>query len=802
MKFFHSSVGVTALCLVATACSSDPITVQPDKTEAYTREFLKEFGVPAANHNYAMAKHAGLKVTVKETMPVMVTAEVDGTEYLFADLTLTPGTHALPVTIPRSVNQLKVTTSRGTMTVGVDDTVDLADVRNEAMEDAFYPQSAYIDAEYEDLSSSYKMKWVETEDGMAPILAFKPEELLKPYFDKNPKGQDNMDYWFQANRVTGLVDYNGVAFPLFRSETIFANKRDKARSYYLFPVYWRKNADGSKNYETWLYQVSNGNQTPHAYLKLGGGDIENNKPFPDLGYSTTVSNIADISDPTSTLTRIVKNQTIIWYVNPYMPDNHPNKAQWQFGPVEDHEVADIIDVHKIEGFTFDDGNFDEAFPLDEATMVVSRGIKVTLPQQITEPNNKKNVLFTPRFGMFIKAGEDNVSHSVPFFNRWEWGGKYFDESLDNIYFASSSAQSMVVAIAQQLKTEVMWVSDHTFTLEKRTWEGNFFTDRGAGGGLLLGFNHAATKEADTTPRDFCDVIYMMVPVQETADYGGTWTEPVAFDWIVAAEDLGGSYDWDFNDVVFSFNDILASLNTVNKNAPVARASGPGGGESVRIITVKPLAAGGTMPVYVTYTGRVMPAPVLPTEGSTMYSVAEQQLKDFIAANAAKEEEGSFILGTEVHKWLGGAGFSPVNVGESMGANTGKAISFVIPTEYSADNFDEVDWSVNASGDNKHLYGFAVLVDRENKLGIDTRSGTGYQQVPNLVLGQDTYLIGAPDPDKGKVAPQLILMHPDWQWPQELTDIRLAYPTFVDWISKPDYEEWHKNPVPEYVTKRR
>lgn len=63
-------------------------------------------------------------------------------------------------------------------------------------------------------------------------------------------------------------------------------------------------------------------------------------------------------------------------------------------------------------------------------------------------------------------------------------------------------------------------------------------------------------------------------------------------WIVACEDLGGSYDYDFNDVVFGVS-LVAKSSSSDDNAE----------SGTNKMYVTPLAAGGTLPVKLCYEGK-------------------------------------------------------------------------------------------------------------------------------------------------------------------------------------------------------
>lgn len=147
-------------------------------------------------------------------------------------------------------------------------------------------------------------------------------------------------------------------------------------------------------------------------------------------------------------------------------------------------------------------------------------------------------------------------------------------------------------------------------------------------------------------------------------------------------------------------------------------------------------------------------------------------------------DGISIVGTEVHKWLGASSTAtPVNVGGPL-THTGREVTFYAKAglDYSG---------VIMSGDNETLKNFFVIVDKENRLGIDTSEafdpagkGTASNAITLFegVFGEGSYKIGAVSEDKGSTLPQMICIYGNWQWPLEERHISLGYPKFRDWVS--------------------
>ena len=96
-----------------------------------------------------------------------------------------------------------------------------------------------------------------------------------------------------------------------------------------------------------------------------------------------------------------------------------------------------------------------------------------------------------------------------------------------------------------------------------------------------------------------------------------------------------------------------------------------------------------------------------------------------------------------------------------------------------------------SGDNETLKNFFIIVDKDNRLGIDTSEafdpageGTAANAITPFdgIFGEGSYKIGAVSEDKSSVVPQMICLRGSWQWPLEERHISLGYPKFRDWVS--------------------
>lgn len=236
-------------------------------------------------------------------------------------------------------------------------------------------------------------------------------------------------------------------------------------------------------------------------------------------------------------------------------------------------------------------------------------------------------------------------------------------------------------------------------------------------------------------------------------------------------------------------------------------SGPNGAGSVRTLKIKPVATGGTMPIYITLTARGVLSPgdipAMASDGAIKFSAANSAIKDALDSKTGADEH-TYIIGTEVYKWLGAGSYTQfVNVGSTRSDVQAREVEIIIPTDL--DLADEVRiGQAGGSKEDSPLYGFAVLVDKENTLQYDAfaNGGPGYMEAEGLEIGDDPYLIGAPDDDKEVKVPQMILVMGDWQWPTERTNILEAYPNFKEWVADHTNSLWIMDPELGKVTQKK
>lgn len=285
----------------------------------------------------------------------------------------------------------------------------------------------------------------------------------------------------------------------------------------------------------------------------------------------------------------------------------------------------------------------------------------------------------------------------------------------------------------------------TYILKNVSWEEPDGTKKS---GTYLGFDFMADKPAgqpanlnmDVT-RDwvFNDWIIKLsegldvtVPVSELQN-----AQPQA--WILAAEDLGGGFDIDYNDVVVA----------VERD-----------GNSLK---VTPMAAGGTLASYL------------------FFEIGKDNYK---------------CVG-EIHQLFGEA---PVKSGSYHPVNLGEDIKSAAPV--TIPNVPET-WSLSSAiNEENNMGGFTirVLPAGAPALGYTPRyDDPAFDKATDVkapVRGQSPYILCVPFaytlinyPETGKKTASI------WEWPTEQTYICDAYPEFAEWVKdKKISKDWYSKPA--------
>ena len=190
-------------------------------------------------------------------------------------------------------------------------------------------------------------------------------------------------------------------------------------------------------------------------------------------------------------------------------------------------------------------------------------------------------------------------------------------------------------------------------------------------------------------------------------------------WLIACEDLGGTYDYDFNDVIFGVSHVS--------------------GETTATVTA--LAAGGTLPVYL------------------------QSDYPQIKSNATVTNPGDILIPDgsndgEFHSWWGADRPSTNIINATSWGGAGASVEIEVKQDFSL------------SSDNTHA-----------KPGEEDIDMGGFRVIVKKPGEEDNTIITAPKKDGSFKAPQMFLVPNTWYWPVESQPINEVYDGFINWSSR-------------------
>jgi len=299
-----------------------------------------------------------------------------------------------------------------------------------------------------------------------------------------------------------------------------------------------------------------------------------------------------------------------------------------------------------------------------------------------------------------------------------WQNNKFKDGYDKI-----RTDAIVVNIPAGTRFGFVLDTDHGYVFSNSTYN----KDEGNPNGTELDHlkdTYAATFHTDNTlylafedwgyndgnhDNDFNDLVMKLQPTGEHINPliidKDTEASPILY--IVACEDLGGTFDWDFNDVVFGIEHVSGQTQA----------------------RVKLLAAGGTLPISLTYESTNRNADITFTD--------------------PRDGQQTVML----HAAFGAEDDVPVNV-VSGGFQASATYSDYFRVD--ADAFSVLDGAADFKVHVK--YGKS---DNENeKLSVI--------HVPNYG-------------DKSKSPQAFLIADPKWQWPAEHQNITSLYPEFSTWV---------------------
>lgn len=545
-----ASVGAA---IILSGCSAEPIL--PSKSEEYSREFIKNFGVFDRTHDWNHATRTTVDITTTRPTDVKIYADVDGTRYLFGTYLKVNGQKTLDVDIPKGVTDLVVRANGQNYAVKAGGSVDATTSRstNRASRSITYGEypvtvngvkqtiivSKTEESEWRTISSidveGYNSVMPETElninrpnvnidfvfRSVGPVIIYpvywntiQPNKLGIAYKDENGELQ-HIELWQKYSSDT------------FDPETnLLGTTQYKEIKRYEFHDFKTNEIVKEVLKEDWHDNINPNEISPSQYLELARKATED---------GDNVKSVLKVNSGDCNGTGVYNDN---W-------GNNGNYVLLEYITYDTEYDPDIKGVGT--------GN---AVNLPKGTdgCIFTKGIKLDIPVGM-------------RYGMYIERGDGTKVYSVadnnpdPLMQRDENGNALKDEN-DNYITVEG---------------------EHAF--HAATWIGPKF------GWTWLSFEDWLSDEG--SDMDLNDMVFLIenpthdhdTPVVEIEDPDDPEPDPEVWEWIIACEDLGTN-DFDFNDVVFSVSGAVTDAQTDTKT-----------------VKVKALAAGGTLPVYLWYKDR-------------------------------------------------------------------------------------------------------------------------------------------------------------------------------------------------------
>lgn len=677
-------------------CAADPIAVP--KSETYTRDFIKTFGTFDQSHDWNHATQATVNVTTAKATDIKIYALVDNVRYLFGTYLGVEGQRTLSVDIPKGTTDLIVRANGIDHNVKPGGSLSLTGERNRTF-------GTPIDGQPVTFTPTETAKEF-------------PVEIIKEYINALPEDKVNIDAVIPSTGQKVITNFYFVSdgspvtlYPLFWHTD----------SHHALGVYWL-NEDGKLDTDCMvdIYYTKSGE------LKVWkNGDVKGD----ENGNVTLREDKWHYGDNCSNCQQYgTDNIETISEDNPFLSQYYNSGTKLI---VDNEKVTSVVEggntqFHKIEAIK--EGvatprapeSVQISYNIDETQSAVTKGVTLTFDAGVKygfylkvknsainlDPSQQqidhlvfsqeiRNRQFGTSLGANPKPGQFTIGNQAEIYGKkWSSSIPGFDE--DNDYVQAAYAV-VPVTIGDETKEYAIFSFDDWKQTDQKNPDLNDLV-------FIFDENHRPSKIVDE------DVI---VP-------------DVAYTWIIACEDLGTN-DFDFNDVVFGVG------NLVEKTV---------GDVTTKTVDITPLAAGGTLPVYLYYDGnRIIP------DGTS---------------------EGEF------HSWFGKF---PSN--RPLNAHTFSP-SDLVHNLTVKDNFTMECCKLVEGGESGNMGGFQVYVEYPTGTQIITANN------PN-----------AANPDLGKEigeAPQMICVPYTWLWPRENVIITSVYDKFTEWCAdKTQHNEWHKDP---------
>lgn len=678
----HSKLkSLLALALIgvfSSSCTSEHIEIPAN--ELYAREFIKKFGVIDSNHDYNMATIGSVNIIAPAPTDIKVFAIIDGKRYIFADCRNIKGKQNITFDIPRYVKEIIVRENHTDHTVPLGGTLNLSSTTASRQINENPDGSPVSFGRYTDDFREFKGSLItEFTNELPPEDRYNYKKCVADFSFISEEGKEMVFYPIEAKRAN-----------------IQPSASNDTKPYYshALGIYWLDENDKGKirkenmldiyyGYTGEIYHINNDfDKRCDRPIEIAPGRNYDNRTIFARGIKYQF-NQSGIKYGFYLKIRVFKDDTNLSYLRPDPTTSKPKK----FDCIHFTQASLNKTFGTTDGFVDDNGNPDYQTKIDEI---------------IYGPENQK----------------------------WVHSNKWSIEPPDERY-------DHVAAAFMPIESETG--ENHLFF----SFEDNQkHRDSPNGGASTCAFSEF----------DLNDIIFMFdestVPIvydEIKKEYVTTSSTPIEpeyeeFEWLLAAEDLGGTHDFDFNDLVVS----VKYSTIINGTTP-----------QYTDVTITPLAAGGTLPIYLMYDGPLL-----------------------------DETEGTYVIGDECHRWLGSNSTStPLNVHSSITHTCpeDKIVTLRVPGQFSvASHSNQSSWSSDNMG------GFWLLVDPKEEF-----SGASHPFTIASSLPASSHKITCPKRGPENLAPQIICVDTRWEWTKEGCAIDETYHLFTNWLnSSSDKLEWY------------
>ncbi len=700
-------------------CSNEPYEIT--REEEYARDFISTFGLIAPGHDWTAAQNSDVTINASAPTTVKIYADFNGETYLFGKYDVEAGMSTLKFDIPKGATnyQLKANGKKMAFTPGQSVDLTASNLSRAALGGI---QNGL------GISGTYDGVTVTIEKNIHRVLTLLPDVAMEA-IGILPESNDQFstpDYYWESTNV----DKDNV------TDNFYTN----AKEFYLFPEYW--NTTSLWNNIIGIYWIEenpiegvtetvevkdNANWYGNAFAN---GDVIATYNVVRIPFFQGPINFytpyqAELKDTYANFTEIpdwaakdgMWDKLVEKFPNKYLYSNgtyyriYSDGIKREIGSTSvDHDInhecaSDIFSINTLYIYTHD-GTF--------GLMDVNKKTQCSFIETSAEGKDADfyesyavhvKLSTYKEFGFYIQNG-DNVMYSQSKLNSLVYDGRQFKQP------------SYVATFKNGIDTDGNTKRHLCF----EDWYGDNF-DMNDMVFRVYGFDTLANPNPDLpieigtlTDIDRPDEDPVTPPTPPTPGPGDDDDDDdltdKAFQWVVACEDLGGTDDYDFNDVVFGVEHV-------------------GGTREVKVTA---LAAGGTLETKIFYKDHEItggPMNDSQTEDSGFYQYTENSNDTF----------------NEWHQWFGN--YSHTTMINTLSFTGVGATVVLVLSESEAATFT----MANSAHSTENFGGFSVHVTNTE--------GTTELSAPVV---DETGAISE------KSFPQMFVTTNNYKWPTERTPI--------------------------------